>query len=307
MPNFLIIGAQRAGTTSVYHYLGQHPEIYTSPLKEPRFFAFEGEDPDFRGPFHRDPGASAAGRPRGTVTELEQYRQLFAGVTEESAVGEASPQYLYSEKAAARIRHHLPEAKLIALLRDPTERAYSHFLMTRREGHEPLTDFTRALEAEEERIRGHWWIGHYRRMGYYHLQLARFYDLFPPDQIRVYLYEDLRADAVGTIRDIFRFLEVDQSFVPDTHLRHNVTGTPKIPALHRLITKPNPLKRVVRPVLPEVLRTRTFATLRDSNLSPPPPIPGDARRQLIEEYREDIVELQRLIGRDLSDWLCASR
>jgi hypothetical protein len=305
MPNFLLIGAQRAGTTSVYRYLGQHPEIYMSPSKEPRFFAFEGQDPDFRGPFHREPGTTS-GRPLGTVTQLEPYRALFAGVTGETAVGEASPQYLYSEKAPTRIRHHLPDAKLIALLRDPVERAYSHFLFARREGHEPLSDFVRALEAEEERIRANWWIGHYRSMGYYHQQLSRYYELFEPDRIRVYLYDHLRQDPVGTAQDIFRFLGVDESFVPNTSLRHSVSGTPRSRAFHTLIARPNVLKRAIRPVLPEALRTRAFVMLRDSNLRPPPPMPAEARAELTEAYREDTRELQRLIGRDLSGWSSAA-
>ncbi|MGH2992864.1 MAG: sulfotransferase family protein [Solirubrobacterales bacterium] len=303
MPNFLIIGAQKAGTTSVYRYLRQHPEIYMSPLKEPRFFAFEGENPDFHGPFRRDPDTPLAGRPRGTVTELEPYRALYAGVADETAVGEASPQYLYSEKAPGRIRHHLPDAKLIAILRDPAERAYSHFLMARREGHEPLTDFARALEAEEGRVRANWWIGHYKRMGYYHQQLSRYCDLFEPDQIRVYLYEDLGEDPVGTMRGILRFLGVDESLVPDTYVRHNVSGTPRSRALHTLISKPNPLKRAVTPFLPDALRKRIFAGLRDRNLVASPPIPEAAREELTEAYRDDVLQLQRLIGRDLSGWL----
>ena len=121
MPNFLIIGAMRAGTTSLYHYLKQHPQVYMSPVKEPRFFALEGEKPD--------PGRPTDERLMNhSITDIEAYRALFQAVSKETAIGEASPLYLYSPKAPERIRHYIPDAKLIAVLRDPVERAYSHFL-----------------------------------------------------------------------------------------------------------------------------------------------------------------------------------
>jgi Sulfotransferase family len=302
MPNFLIIGAQKSGTTSLYRYLRQHPEIYMSPVKEPRFFAFEGDEPDFRGPLRRDPRTPWAGRPRGTVTDLGAYCDLFRGVTDEAAVGEASPYYLYSEKAPGRIRHHLPEAKMIAILRDPVERAYSQFLMERRNGQEPLADFRKALAAEERRARDNWWIGQYRSRGFYHAQLDRYLKLFHPDQLRVYLYEDLEEDPVGMTHDIFRFLEVDDTFVPDTSWRSNVSGIPRSRALQTFAEQPNRLKGALKQFLPEGLLKRMSANLRQRNLAKPPPMPESARRELTVAYREDVAKLQRLIGRDLSRW-----
>jgi hypothetical protein len=297
LPNFLVIGAHKAGTTSLYHYLKQHPEIYMSPLKEPRFFSFEGEEPDFRGPLPEVPG-----RPL-VVTDLEAYRALFAGVSSEKAIGEVSPGYLYREKAPGRIRHYIPEAKLIAILRNPVERAYSHFLMVRKNDREPLTDFARALEAEEERIKDNWWIGHYKSMGFYHEQLTRYYELFDREQIRVYLYEDFDKDPVAVTQSIFRFLEVNDSFVPDTSRRFNVSGVPKSRAVHTLIKKPNPLKSALKPFLPRGLRWRISAKLHESNLRGAPPLPEEIRKELTEAYREDILKLEGLIGRDLSGWL----
>jgi hypothetical protein len=303
MPNFLIIGAQRSGTTSLYRYLGQNPEVYMSPVKEPRFFAFEGEEPDFQGPMRRDPRTPQLGRPVGTVTELDAYRDLFRGVTDEAAVGEASPRYLSSERAPGRIRSHLPEAKLIAVLRDPVERAYSQFLMHRRNGTEPLADFGRALAAEERRMRDNWWIGDYRRRGLYYVQLTRYYELFPPDRIRVYLYEDLKEDPVGMTQSIFRFLDVDDGFVPDTSRSFNVSAIPRSRALKTFTGQPSALKNALKPFLPERLRTRMVTKLRNRNLAAPPPMLPSARKQLTDTYREDVLKLQDLIGRDLSGWL----
>ena len=114
MPNFLIIGSQKAGTTALYHYLKQHPQIFLSKIKEPCFFAFEGEELDLRSP---------TGAPvymnRTAVTTVESYRRLFDTVTDEKAVGEASPIYIICPKAAKRIYHYIPHVRLIAVLRNP--------------------------------------------------------------------------------------------------------------------------------------------------------------------------------------------
>ena len=302
LPNFLIIGAMKSGTTSLYHYLKQHPQVYMSSIKEPNFFALEGSDLDFNG---------AEGRERiqrwvrqESVTNIEEYLALFRRAANETAIGEASPLYLYSPEAPYRIRHYVPEAKLIAILRNPVERAYSAFLYMTRDGREPLGEFSQALQAEESRIRDHWeWIWHYRHLGFYYTQLRRYFDVFDKNQIKVYLYEDLRADLPSVVRDIFRFLEVDESFVPDTSLRLNVSGTPKNGLLPRLIFRRNPVKAALRPLFPQVLRQRISESLRSQYLVEAPPLAPEVRRELLEAYRDDVLKLETLIGRDLSGWL----
>jgi hypothetical protein len=296
LPNFLVIGAAKSGTTSLYRYLKQHPQVYMSPVKEPHFFTHEGERPNFRGPGDEWMNTTF-------VYRLGDYRKLFAGVSDEKAIGEASTWYLGNPKAPDRIRHYIPEAKLIAILRNPVDRAYSAYLHLVRIGQEWL-DFARALREEEARIKANWNdIWHYKRGGFYHAQLTRYYELFGQDQIRVYLYEDLKEDPVGTMQSIFRFLEVDDAFVPDTSLKYNVSGIPRSRALQTFVEKPNPFKTVLKPFLPEGLRRRIRENLRQRNLSIPPPMPEDVRKKLTEAYREDILKLQDLIGRDLSGWL----
>lgn len=293
MPNFLIIGAAKAGTTALYNYLKQHPQIYMSPEKEPKFFALEGEKLDFCGPGDREKIN------RSSITDIEAYRTLFQGVSNETAIGEASPLYLYSPKAPERIRHYIPNAKLIAILRDPVERAYSGYMMHVGEGRETLTDFAQALQAEEMRIRNNWGWGHYVSVGFYYAQLKRYFDTFNQDQIRVYLYEDLQANPIGLLQDIFRFLGVDETFVPDISIRHNVTGIPKNNVLRALLQSLNPVKPVFKLFLPAMLshyiKKQTFVK--------PPSLSPELRRQLIEVYREDILKLQYLIQYDLSKWL----
>jgi len=307
MPNFLIVGAPRAGTTSLWHYLESHPQVYMSPVKEPKFFAFEGEEADFRGLSPEDsPGDTSV---PWAITDLEAYRALFGGVTDETAVGEASTIYLYyHKKASERIRHYVPKAKLIAVLRDPAERAYSHFLFMRSHSREPLTDFAQALEAEEERVRERWWPAfHYTRAGFYHEQLSRYFELFGRDQIRVYLYEDLKTDPSGVTRDVFRFLGVDDAFVPeDMDVRHNPSGIPRSERLYAFLYSGfRQARPFVEPHLPKRLRhqvPRVVASLKNRNLDKPRLLP-EVRGRLIGEYRDDVLRLQDLIGRDLSSWL----
>jgi hypothetical protein len=296
MPNFVVIGAAKSGTTSLYHYLDQHPDVYMSPVKEPNFFALEGEKADFRGP-----GADERIN-RWSVTDLDAYRRLFEGASDEKALGEASPLYLYSEKAAERIKHHVPEAKLIVVLRNPADRAYSSFLHVVLNGREPYKDFARALEAEDERIRANWdWVWHYKNMGFYHEQLSRYFEAFGPEQVQVHLYEDLNRDPNGVVRKTYEFLGVDASFVPRDPPRYNVTGVPRSKLLNDLLRKKNPLKSAVRPFLPKKFRRRLLIDMQNRILVKPP-FPEDVRGQLVAGFTEDLSKLQELIGRDLSGW-----
>ena len=297
MPNFLIIGAGKSGTTSLYHYLRQHPEVYMSPMKEPKFFCFEGERPNFRGPGDDEEIN------RKCVTSIEAYKALFEGVAGEKAVGEASSMYLYYPKSPERIRRHVPGARLIAVLRNPVERAYSSYLHCVRDRGEPLGDFAEALRKEQDRISKGWGpLWHYKTAGYYSDQLRRYFDTFDRRQIRIYLYEDLKTDAAGVLRDIFDFLDVDGSYAPDISLKHNVSGVPKSRVLHALLNKPNPIKSVFRPLVPAGPRKVLNHKISDRNLRKPQLSP-EVRRQLVEAYSEDVKRVQDLIQRDLSKWL----
>lgn len=306
LPNFLIIGAARSGTTSLRNYLNQHPEIYFSPLKHTRFFAHE--DLSFYGPGPRDvrkPWSGEKGT-REVVTDIESYRALFRGVTDETAIGEASHSYLYGPKAPERIRYYMPHAKLIAVLRNPIERAYSHYCHLLQTKREPLTDFAQALRKEEERLLDGWWPDfYYTRLGFYHAQLKRYFDVFERRQMRIYLYEDLSSRPVETVQDIFRFLEVDDSFTPDVGARYNVSGIAKSKVLHRAFLELSLIRPLVEPLLSEKRRQRVLRAashLKKRNLDKPA-ISPEVRQKLIETYRVDVSKLQQLIQRDLSAWL----
>jgi hypothetical protein len=305
MPNFFIIGAAKSGTSALWHHLREHPQIYMSPRKQTRFFAFDVEDPPLRGPAPKDPELPYA------IADLRDYVALFEGVGDETAVGEASWTYLYRPQAPRRIRERVPDAKVIAILRNPADRAFSHYTQNRQAGREPLDDFARALEREEARIRDDWWPEfHYVQMGLYRAQLRRYFDTFGRDQIKVYLHEDLSRDPHGLLRDAFGFLGVDETFTPRTAIRSNPSGAPRSKSLHALLRRMEAVKpRVERFVPEERLRPllRASRNLKNRNtirfrLSP------DERRWIIDEYfREDLEGLQDLIQRDLSSWLGEAR
>ena len=291
-----MIGAAKAGTTSLYHYLGQHPQIFMSPIKEPRFFALAGHPMDFRGPNDE--------RIRDTsTTTLVAYQELFDGVRDEVAIGEASTIYLDSEATPAAIERGLPDVKLIAVLRDPAERAYSAFLHLRSDGSEPESDFEAALRDEPRRVAAHWFhYWRYRERGFYHRHLKRYVDRFGPRRIRVYLYEDLERDSLAVLSDIFRFLGVDPSFRPDVTKRYNVSGEPRSPQWRNLLTRRRPVKQALKRVLPERWGHGVIDWLQ-LRPRPRPPLPPETRARLVAGYREDIRQLEDLIGRDLSAWL----
>lgn len=301
MPNFLVIGAAKSGTDALCNYLGQHPEIYMSANKEPMFFVAEGQNEiPYRGPGDR----KALKEWDSWITTLEQYQALFVDASTERAIGEGSTWYLYDEQAHRRIRHHVPRAKLIAILRNPVDRAYSAFTMLIRDGRETTLDFSRALAEEDERVRANWEpIWHYRRMGLYYTQLKRYFDTFDAAQIYVVLYDEFSARPLDVMQELFRFLEVDDQFEPDVSARLNVSLVPRNPAYHWLIARQNPLKAAFKAVLPPDLRQRAKARLLAPNLTKPAPLAPEVRRQLIDIFRPEILRLQDLLGRDLSPWL----
>jgi hypothetical protein len=320
LPDFLIIGAAKSATTSLHVYLNQHPEIFMSRLKEPNFFAFDGSLPRYRGPDYDGWNGLAASRQRLevakyrlSVTKMGDYVKLFSGADEEQTVGESSVLYMYAPRAAERIKRCIPEIKLVAILRHPVDRAYSKFLQFRKDGCEPIADFCEALEAEEERVRQGWsptWF--YKRRGLYGEQLERYFKSFDRGQIRVYLYDRFCSAPLEVMRDIFRFLSVDETFTPDVSRRFNRTEGPLIVPrskfLHRRYSRNERLKAAAR----RLLSRRQFDRLKDllvglntreKGWMKYPPLSESVRMRLIEEFRPDILKLQDLIGLDLSCWL----
>jgi hypothetical protein len=298
LPNFLLIGAAKAGTSSVFAYLGQHPGVFISPAKEPNYFALAGQRVRFVGP-----GDSIINR--ASITRLDAYKALFRSAGKGMAIGEASTLYLYTPSAAQAIQRQIPDVKVLAILRDPAERAYSSFLHMRRDEREPCETFEDALEQEEARIHENWeHLWHYSRLGFYHAQLQHYFERFPREQIRVWLYEELDRDPRRVLREVFAFLGVDPGFVPDMSVKHKVAGTPRSRALHAALTQPNPAKSVAKRLLPSQLRGRLYGAMMQKNIiSHRETMRPETRLQLRALYRNDVEALSTLLDRDLSGWL----
>ncbi|MEO8597186.1 MAG: sulfotransferase [Candidatus Solibacter sp.] len=313
LPNFFIAGAGKAGTTSLYHYLRQHPEIYMSPVKEPCYFA-----PEIRAGAMDDAtqrhvalqskslpevlGDGGAVKAHGWIAaEWEDYLRLFQGVTGEKAVGEASAAYLWSETAAANIRARVPEAKILLILRDPAERAFSQYL------HQVSVGMTGASFREHlTRCREHSGAPcvsatfPFLEAGSYSAQVERFLASFPREQLRIYWYEEAWRNPGELLGDAFRFLEVDASFEVDFSHRDHERRAPRMRGLHRGLKRSGlwyPLKALVPRRVVGWLRGAAFRKGKQVTME------AADRRYLVDYYREDIRRLEGLMGRDLAAWL----
>jgi len=272
LPNFLIIGAIKSGTTSLYHYLHQHPDVYMSPIKETWYYWKEG---------------AAEGRVR--IRTRQEYERLFDAVASERAIGEASPQYLHSPTAPARIAADMPGVRLIASLRNPADRAYSSYLGRLRGGWE--------RRSVEEAMRPG---TYYVESSLYHAALSRYLDTFDRGRIKVILFDDLIADPHAVLRELYEFLGIDRTFVADVTERHNRGVVPRNVALNEVFWKS--VERL-RKLLPPSLRNTGLAGRAHRLLvKKPEPLPPAIRKELLEHFRDDIAKTEALIGRDLSRW-----
>jgi sulfotransferase family protein len=296
-PNFLLIGAAKAGTTALATFLDRHPQVFMSHIKEPMFFALERQPIEFTGPGDHILKTMV-------VNEWGSYLRLFSEATNAVAVGEASTWYLCSEEAPARIKLRLPEVRILCILRDPAARAYSAFLHLRRDGREPEADFAAALAFEDERVSAGWeraW--HYRRLGLYANQVERYLALFRRDRVHFLLHEEFYKDPQAALREIFRFLGVDPTPAIDTSDRHNVSGIPRNSLLYAALTRPSGFRRALGSLFSRSSRQRIRERLIERSLRRPPP-PENAMAGLRAFFAADVLRLETMLGRDLSVWPC---
>lgn len=298
MPNFLVIGCPKAGTTSLYHYLSEHPEIYMSAIKEPHFFALEGKSKYFKGP-RDDLGYLTV----NGVEDISVYQSLFDGVEKETVMGEASTMYLYFTGTANRIKYHLPHIKLIAILRHPVERAYSHYLHLVRDGREHLP-FSQAILQEENRINHNWSpVFFYRKVGLYAEQLKPYFELFSPSQIKIFLYDDWKLDNHTVLSEICSYLGVSDYSINNQEIYNRFNYVPKNKLINKFLVQENKLKSAIKKIIPERLGKMAGDKLYNYNSIAPLPMKETVRSELLTYFREDTVELQDIIGMDLSNWL----
>jgi hypothetical protein len=289
LPNFFVVGAPKAGTTSLCKYLGQHPQIFVSPIKEPCYFAPEVRD--FSDATRR---AALEG---AMVFDWDDYRRLFDGVRGEAAIGEGSVSYLSSPAAASGIHARSPHARIIMVLRDPIDRLFSHYIAACAAGvtSAAFVEWAfaeRDTEASRRPVWGPVWAGCYAT------HVRRFMAVFPSAQLRIHLYDDFVHAPHDVYRDLLEFLDVDPTVPLDASARHNVTRVPRFGALtHRWV---RPVTHFVRGVLPVALAKTVAERLRTSTHPGPR---AEERARLMPLVAGEVTELQTMIGRDLSAWL----
>ena len=301
LPDFLLVGAAKSATSSLHSYLDQHPDIKMPSLKESWFFSFLGNPPHYTSP----------GVLSDVITDLDEYVKLFDGADEKQKLGDASPSYLYTYKDSIRNikavypAEDLEHLKIIVSLRDPVNRAFSQYLTMKRVVHEPL-DFDEAIDDEiiNQRIQQQWNIFYdYTGFGRYYEQVKAYIDAFGKERVMIVLYDDICRNPVAVCQSIFSFIGVDAGFSPDVQVRHNsVTGEPRLKWLIRMIKSRNGIKRKIASCVPDsardfILHNMIKPMLKKTSVSP------KTRNNLIVGYREDIQNLERLIDRDLSDWM----
>lgn len=299
-PNFLILGAAKTGTTSLYHYLRKHPEIFMCPKKEPNFFAFHGKLPPIKGEGNKNKLKHFLYC--NTVLVREDYQALFLGAASKKVAGEASCRYLYFHQSAIRIHDYNPKMKLIFILRDPIERAYSHFRMMKSRGFEPFS-FEDALAAEDHRVKERWvWDYHYKRLGLYYCQLKVYLDLFPEEQIKLCFYDSWQQNTENVLQEIFSFLNVDCDFPIELQKGYNVAESnywSEPGSLLANLKKFRSLKRLTKFRGIRVIVNRMEAIFKKPFISPSPAL----RKRYRFFFEEDIRQLEKHTGRSLGHWL----
>ncbi|GII57396.1 deacetylase sulfotransferase [Planotetraspora thailandica] len=292
LPDFLVIGVPKAGTTALHTALARHPALHMSAVKEPKFFLTDGPPPARGGP-------GDAETYREHVWRRADYEALFAGAPPGALRGESTPFYLYDLVAQRRIRDAIPDARLIVTLRDPVERAHSNWTHLWSAGLEPIGDIVEACARERERIAAGWapfW--HYVSLGRYGEQLGHLFSLFPREQVLLFRYRDLVDRPADTLDRICVFLGVEPGLVDEVP-RENVTAHPPETRRHELLSQ---LVRLGDRFLGQRL-TAPLETLLQRNGQARQPLTWAQRQELLSYFAADIALLQEVTGDDFSDWL----
>jgi len=300
LPDFLLVGAAKSATSSLYFYLYQHPQITMASKKESWFFSFYNNPPHYTSPGILD----------NVVSELDTYLKLYDGAEANQVLGDACPSYLYTyEDTIKNIRRlysedALANLKIIISIREPVSRAHSQYYTFKRMVHEPLA-FEQAIQEGtiKQRMRDNWNIFYdYPGFGMYSKQVEAFQQAFGKERVLVLLYDDIQADIHKVCRDIFLFLEVDPDFIVDARLKLNsIAGEPKAKWIVAGLFSRNRFKRMISALIPKRLRNILIYIIVKPLLKREA-MDINTRTQLSEYFKKDILKLEKLIGRDLSSW-----
>lgn len=299
LPDFFVTGVPKAGTTALHAALTRHPSLFMSAVKEPKFFLTDGPPP-------ADGGPGDAKTYREHIWRQKDYEALFDAAPAGTLRGESTPFYLYSREAQQRIRAQIPAARLIAVLRDPVERAHSNWTHLWSAGLDPCGDFLQACEQEQRRIAAGWadfW--HYTALSRYGEQLAHLYSEFPREQVLVFRYRALIDDPADTLDRVCAFLGVPTGLITELS-RENVTAHPEASVRHRAVATARRAGAAVSALLPGhtgAALTDRLEQILQQDAAPRRSLTWEQRRALIPRFEADIALLESVTGEDFSDWL----
>lgn len=300
-PDFLIVGAPKAGSTALHAALVQHPDLFLSLPKEPKYFLTGGARPHGHG--QRGPGDAHSAQE--WLWRTGDYERLFADAPPGRLRGESTPFYLWSREAQRRIRTTIPDVRMIAVIRDPVERAYSNWTHLWADGLEPESDFLAACRREPQRIAAGWapfW--RYVELGRYGEQLEHLYSLFPREQVFVVRWRDMVDHPQRTLDAICAFLGVRPglvSSIPPSNVGRWADDSPRNRRLRTAIRAGAAAGALAPPAVWRHVEQRLLGTLQRGS-GPRPRIDDAARRELQDGYRGDVALLERLTGDSFRDW-----
>lgn len=313
-PTFFIVGAQKAGTTSLYAMLAQHPDVFMPEVKEPGYFIRGFDDPErwqtLMRPEGGDEPVALAGVRRGVFT-AQEYASLFSSGQARAARhrGEASTPYLPSPYAAARIARQVPDARIIIALRDPVTRAYSAWGHNRARGNENCASFEDAVEHELAGKRDNWiWGSRYLYSGLYSIHVQRYLDAFPADQVLILKFEDFRGQETQTLDKICAFLDLPSVAIEkgrqENPTVHHVN--PLLAGMRSAFTSPGAAKSTAKLLLPRGLRNRVRRGAMgaiDRFGDKPAPMSAEVEGTLADYFAADCAKLKSMVDFDIGDWL----
>jgi hypothetical protein len=304
MPDFLVVGSPKAGSTALHDALAAHPQLFASPVKEPKYF-LTGGVPPLRAE-HRGPGDAHSSRE--WVWRRADYEQLFRDAPAGSLSFESTPFYLWSRSSHRRMAADVPDAKLIAVIRDPVDRAFSNWTHLRADGLEPEADFVQACYREADRVRAGWapfW--RYLELGRYGEQLQHLYRYFDPARVLVIRYRRLIDEPRETLDEACHFLGVDTGAVtglPESNLGRWAGDGVRNDVLRRVVRAGAAAGSLADPKVWRAAE-RPLRNLLQRGGLPRPRITPEQRAELIPYFRDDIALLCDLLGSDYAEWLAA--
>jgi len=287
LPNFFIVGAPKAGTTSLYHYLKGHPEVFMSAIKEPNFFSYD--ETVKQNLYHKEKG----------VGTFERYKNLFATANgHHRAIGEASVSYLFYPGVAERIHQVVPEARIIISLRNPVDRAYSHYFMEHKLGYVNASMEDIVFKKTKHRF-AHLWYQQFVELGLYYEQVKRYLDTFGEDRVAIFIYEEIAQDMEASILHLLHFLKLDTAHLPEVEGKFNTYSTPRNKFFHFLYSQKQ-LRTIARNLFPSerVEAIKNIFLTREKKFERKP----ETEAALREIYKPDIKKLEQLLNKNLSFW-----